>query len=324
MKMFMATKANLISSGSNNGVRMHAKETGENLFLIDLETGGFKNLIASYVLKGAKAIIIEAGPSSSVSNLLSGLKELNIKIEDVTFVAVSHVHIDHAGGVGALMKFLPNARVIVHPRGEPHMVNPEKLWLQSKEVLGDLAEIYGAPEPVAKDRIIAAADDAIFDVGNNVRLKAVETLGHASHHLSYYDFLNNGVFPGDAAGIYISEFDLVIPTSPPPFHPNIALASLDKLASLRPNALYYSHFGKAMHAAKRLKNYAQQIKLWAKIAEEGVRNKQSPEAIRERIFSEDKVMRRAALYLRSHPILMKTVIENSVQGFIDSAEKSRV
>jgi glyoxylase-like metal-dependent hydrolase (beta-lactamase superfamily II) len=303
---------------------MHTTEVGENLFLIDLETGGFKNLIASYVLKGTKTIIVETGPSSSVSNLLSGLKELDIKAEDVAYVAVSHVHIDHAGGAGALLRFLPNARVIVHPRGAPHIVNPEKLWLQSKEVLGDLAEIYGAPEPVPEDRIIIAADDAIFDVGNNVKLKAVETLGHASHHLSYYDFLNEGVFPGDAAGVYLSEFDAVIPTSPPPFHLNSALASLDKLVSLRPKVLYYSHFGGASDAVKRLKDYALQIRLWANIAEEGVKNKQSPDTIRERILAGDKVMRRTASFLESHPILMKTAIENSVQGFIDFAEKSQV
>jgi len=80
---------------------MHTKEIGKHLFLIDLETGGFKNLIASYVLKGAKAIIVETGPSSSISNLLSGLKELGIKAEDVAYVAISHIHLDHGGGAGA-------------------------------------------------------------------------------------------------------------------------------------------------------------------------------------------------------------------------------
>ena len=82
---------------------MHTKEIEKNLFLIDLETGGLRNLIASYVLKGTEAIIIETGPSSSVSNLLSGLKELNVKAENVAYVAITHVHIDHGGGAGALL-----------------------------------------------------------------------------------------------------------------------------------------------------------------------------------------------------------------------------
>jgi glyoxylase-like metal-dependent hydrolase (beta-lactamase superfamily II) len=303
---------------------MHTKEIGENLFLIDLETGGFKNLIGSYVLKGTKAIVVETGPSSSISNLLSGLKELNVKAEDVAYVAISHVHIDHGGGAGALLKFLPNAKVIVHPRGAPHLVNPKKLWLQAKEVLGNVAEIFGDPEPVPEDRIIVAADGRTFDAGNSVKLKVVEILGHASHHLSYYESLHEGVFPGDAAGIYLSKFDVVVPTAPPPFRLDIALASLDKLVSLNPMALYYSHFGKASNAVKRLQDYALQIKLWADIAAEGIKNRQSPEVIRERILAEDKVVGKLASFLKSHPIYVKTVLENSVQGFVDFAEKSQV
>jgi len=303
--------------------RLHTKEIGKNLFLIDLETGGLRNLIASYVLKGAKAIIVETGPSTSVSNLLSGLKELNVKAEDVAYVAVSHVHIDHGGGAGALLKLLPNAKVIVHPRGVPHLVNPEQLWLQAKEVLGQVAEIFGEPESVPEDRIIAAADGATFDVGNNVKLKVVETLGHASHNLSYYEPLHGGIFPGDAAGIYLREFDVVVPTTPPPFRLDIALSSLDKLVSLKPKALYYSHFGEVSDAVKRLQDYALQLKLWAEIAREGIKNKQSLKEIRERILSEDKVMRKLAGFLKVHPIYAKTMLENSVQGFIDYAEKSQ-
>jgi glyoxylase-like metal-dependent hydrolase (beta-lactamase superfamily II) len=302
---------------------LHTKEIGKNLFLIDLETGGLKNLIASYVLKGTEAIIVETGPSSSVSNLLSGLKELNVKAEDVAYVAITHVHIDHGGGAGALLKFLPNAKVIVHPRGVPHLVNPEQLWLQAKKVLGQVAAIFGEPESVPEDRIIAAADGVTFDVGNNVNLKVVETLGHASHNLSYYEPLHGGIFPGDAAGIYLREFDVVVPTTPPPFRLDIALASLDKLVSLKPKALYYSHFGKVSDAVKRLQDYALQLKLWARIAREGIKNKQSLEEIRERILFEDKVMRKLAGFLKAHPIYAKTMLENSVQGFIDFAETAQ-
>jgi glyoxylase-like metal-dependent hydrolase (beta-lactamase superfamily II) len=302
---------------------LHTKEIEKNLFLIDLKTGGLRNLIASYVFKGTETIIVETGPPSSISNLLSGLKELNVKAENVAYVAITHVHIDHGGGAGALLKFLPNAKVIVHPRGVPHLVNPEQLWLQTKEILGQVAEIFGEPDPVPEDRIIAAADGVTFDVGNNVKLKVVETLGHASHNLSYYEPLHGGIFPGDAAGIYLREFDVVVPTTPPPFRLDIALASLDKLVSLKPTALYYSHFGKVSDAAKRLQDYALQLKLWARIAGEGVKNKRSLEEIRERILSEDKVMQKLAGYLKSHPIYAKTMLENSVQGFIDFAEKTQ-
>jgi glyoxylase-like metal-dependent hydrolase (beta-lactamase superfamily II) len=300
---------------------LHTKEIGKNLFLTDLETGGIRKIIASYVLKGDKTIIVETGPSSSIPHLLSGLKELNVKAEDVAYVAISHVHIDHGGGAGTLLKSLPNAKVLVHPRGVPHLVNPEKLWLQSRKVLGEVAEVFGEPKPVPENRIIAATDNMTFEAGN-VKLKAIETLGHASHHLSYYEPVNRGVFPGDAAGIYLSQFGVVVPTAPPPFRLDIALASLKKLIRLNPQALYFSHFGYASEAVKRLQDYVLQIQLWANIAREGVKNKQSLEEIRARILSEDNVMRELAGYLKSHPIYVKTVLENSVRGVIEFAEST--
>ncbi|MCW4046517.1 MAG: MBL fold metallo-hydrolase [Candidatus Bathyarchaeota archaeon] len=302
---------------------MHTKQVGEHVFLIDLETGGFKNLIASYVLKGTNTIIVETGPTSSIPNLLLGLEELDVAIDEVAYVAISHVHIDHGGGVGTLLKSLPNAKVIVHPRGATHLVDPAKLWLQSKQVLGQVADIYGAPEPVPENRIIAAADGFIIDAGKSLRLETIETLGHASHNLSYHESLNEVIFPGDAAGMYIGEFDVVVPTTPPPFHLDAALQSLDKLASFKPQVLYYSHFGKASDGVKRLQDYAVQIKRWGEIAEEGVRNGQNANVITERILREDEAMRKAASFFKLHPVLMKTAIENSVQGFIDYAEKTQ-
>ncbi len=302
---------------------MHTKEIGKNLFIVDLETGGFKNLIASYILKGNKPIIVETGPTSSIPNLLSGLKELNVKPEDVAYVALTHVHIDHSGGTGTLLKSLPNAKVIVHSKGAPHLKDPAKLWVATKEVLGSVAEMFGEPEPVHEERIIVAGEGATFDAGNGVKLKAVEAPGHASHNLSYYEFLNEAVFSGDSAGAYISEFDTVFPTTPPPFRPDIALISLDKLVSLNPKVLCYSHFGSAKDAVKRLRDYAVQIKLWLRITEEGVKKGESAEAIGEAIFREDGRVREIASVLKENPVHRKTLIENSVQGFVDFAVNHR-
>ncbi len=100
---------------------MHTKEIGKNLFQVELETGGFKNLICSYIIKSSKITLVESGPTSSVPKLLSGLKELDISFEDVQYLAITHVHLDHGGGAGTLLKFLPNAKVLVHPRGMPHL-----------------------------------------------------------------------------------------------------------------------------------------------------------------------------------------------------------
>ena len=301
---------------------MHTKEIGKNLFLIDLETGGLKNLICSYVIKGKKTILVESGPTSSVPKLLSGLKELDVQLEDIDYVAVTHVHLDHGGGAGSLLKFLPNAKVLVHPRGMPHLVNPERLWPSSQEVLGFVSEIFGKPEPVPKERIIALSEGS-FDLDDGGKLKVIETLGHASHNLSFHESFNGGVFPGDAAGMYFPEFDVVMPTTPPPFHLGMALESVDKIIRLKPTVLYYSHFGKASNAIERLRNYKLQLELWDKIAQEGVKENHSLDEICERILAEDKVMNQLSSYLKSHRIYFRTALLNSVQGFIDYAKKKQ-
>ena len=322
MKMFIPFTENL-KSPKTAALAMHTKQIGENLLLIDLQTGGFKNLIASYLLKGKQTTIIETGPTSSIPNLLSALKELKVKPEEVAYIAVSHVHIDHAGGAGTFLKKLPNAKVIVHPKGAPHLVDPEKLWLSSQSVLGDVAKVFGSPEPVPEDRIINAANGMEINVGDNMKLKVVETLGHASHHLSYYESLHGGVFPGEAAGMYLSQFDTVIPTSPPPFHFDAALASLNALIALKPTVLYYSHFGKAPNAAEWLRKHAIQLKLWMNIAKDAVRKQESPRVVRERILAEDENMSAIADFLEAHPIY-STLAEESIQGFIESATKASV
>ncbi len=301
---------------------LHTKEVGKNLFMVELETGGFKNLICSYVLKGKKPFLIESGPTNSIPNLLSGLRELNVTFEDVEYVAVTHIHLDHGGGAGALLKFLPNAKVIVHPRGMPHLIDPERLWSSSQKVLGFVSEIFGKPEPVPKERVIAVTEGT-FDLGNKDKLTVSETVGHASHNLSFQESFNGGIFPGDAAGTYLPEFDVVVPTTPPPFYLDAALSSLNRLIALKPTALYFSHFGKANNAIERLKDYKLQLQLWADITEEGVIKNQSLEEIRERILAEDHVMVQILDFVKSHRIYSKTILENCVRGFIEYAKQKQ-
>jgi len=301
--------------------RMDVTKIGEHIYLIDLELAGIDNSIDSYVLNGKNTVIIETGPESTVQNLLSGLKELDVKPEEVTYVAVSHIHLDHAGAAGTLLKYLPKAKLIVHRRGAPHVANPEKLWTQAREVLGKIAELYGKPEPVPEERIIAATDGMVFDVGKSVKLKIVETLGHASHHFSYYEVSSRGIFTGDAAGIYLNRFDVVVPTTPPPFRLDIALASLKKMINLKPRFLYYSHFGKAQNAIEKLQVYVNQLKLWADIAKQGIEKGENLEAIGGRILKSDMAVQKAAEHIKNHPILSETVLNQSVKGIIKFVEK---
>lgn len=301
---------------------MHATKLEEHIHLIDVETGGIENFIASYILKGKYAAIIETGPTSSVPNLLAGLKQIKVSAEEVAYVAVTHIHLDHGGGVGTLVKSLPNAKVIVHPAGAPHLVDPQKLWQQSVEVQGNqIADLYHAPEPVPAGRIVPVTDGMSFDLGNNVEFRVVETLGHASHHQGYFETKSRGLFPGDAAGIYFSNLNAIVPTTPTPFRFDVALASLKKLAGLGPTALYFSHFGRATDAVEKLEAYAQQLKLWVSIAENGFKNNQDFEAVRNEIVRRDESIRKVMELVKDHPILRTTVLNNSVQGVLKYVEK---
>src|SRR4030042_6017428 len=154
---------------------MQVTRLEDHIYLIDAETAGIKNFIASYIIKGSKVAMVETGPTSSVPNLLAGLEQLNVKLEDIAYVAVSHIHLDHGGGVGTLLKHLPNAKVVVHQRGAQHLANPERLWQQSQEVLGRITDLYGEPEPVPVEKIVPVTDRMAFDLGNNVTLQVIKT-----------------------------------------------------------------------------------------------------------------------------------------------------
>ncbi len=301
---------------------MHTKQLSEHLYIIDLKPTGVENFIASYVLKGEKkTAIIETGPTCSIPNLLTGLNEISVKNQDVDYVMVSHIHIDHAGGAGILMQHLPNAKLIVHPRGAPHIINPERLWEQSKQVLGKVATAYGKTDPVPENKVITPSDGASFDLGCSVQVKVLETLGHASHHLAYFDRDSQGIFQGDAAGIYFPQLDVTIPTAPASFQLEIALASLEKLTQLQPKRLYYTHYGPANNAVERIKRYEAQLRLWAKVVSEAVKRGDTVESIHEQILQKDPQMRVAIDFINKHLVLREGVVMQNVQGYVEYFER---
>lgn len=296
---------------------MHTKKLNDHLYLVDLKPLGIEKFIASYVLTGNKTMIVETGPTTSIGNLLAGLREIAIGNDDIDYVAVSHIHIDHAGGSGRLLEHLPNARLLAHPRGVPHLVKPEKLWRQTKQVLGEIADMYGKIHPVPEGRIVKATDGMTVELGDNVRLKVLETLGHASHHLSFYENSSRGVFTGDAAGVYLERIGAIIPTAPPPFNLEMALTSLDRLIELRPEKLYYTHFGVGGDAVRRLEAYVSQLKLWAEVIHEGIENHEDLEMIYEKILEKDALTRKAADFIKDHLVLRRGVVMQNIHGLIE-------
>jgi glyoxylase-like metal-dependent hydrolase (beta-lactamase superfamily II) len=275
-------------------------------------------------LKGEKTLIVETGPTSSIPRLMLGLKELDVGLDEIDYVALSHIHIDHGGGVGTLIKNLPNAKIIVHPKGFQHLKDPTKLWKSSQETLGYVAELFGRPEPVSEERIIVADEGAVFDLGEDLFLRTLGAVGHATHSLGFYEQLNGGLFPGDAAGAYFPEFNAVFPTTPPPFRPDMALVSLEKFIKLKPKVLYYSHFGEASEAVKRLIEYYDLIKMWLNIVQEDLHRGLSSDIIWEHIVCQDENVQRVLADLNANQINRKALIENSLQGFIEFARNPQI
>jgi len=301
---------------------MLIQRLNDHLYLIDLQPVGIKQFIASYVLKGAHSTaIIETGPTCSIPNLLTGLREIGIANEDINYAAVSHIHIDHAGGAGTLLQHLPNAKLIVHPKGAPHMISPKKLWEASKQVLGEVAVLYKEIQPVPEDRVVTPADGTTIDLGGEVQLKVLETLGHASHHLGFLENMGMGVFQGDTAGIYIPQLDVTMPTTPNPFHLEMTLASIRKIMDMKPKRLYYTHFGSVDNAIERLNTYITQLELWKKTVSEALKKGDNPQAILEKILENDRQMRAAADFIQNHLVLRRGVIMQNIQGFVEYLKK---
>lgn len=301
---------------------MFTRKLNDHLYLIDLKPVGIENFIASYVLKDADSTaIIETGPTCSIPNLLMGLREIDIANEDVNYVVVSHVHIDHAGGAGTLMQHLPNAKLLVHAKGAPHMINPEKLWEASKQVLGEVAIVFQEIQPVPENRVVTPVDGTIIDLGGDVQLKVLETLGHASHHLGFFENASMGIFQGDAAGIYIPQLDVTIPTTPAPLHLETTLASIQKIVDMKPKRLYYTHFGPVENAVNRLKSYTMQLRLWEKTVSEALKEGDSLQVMYEKILENDPQMRVAAEFIENHMVLRRGVVMQNIQGFVEYLKK---
>lgn len=200
--------------------------------------------------EGGRAAFIDTGTSHSVPGVLAVLRRKAIPLENVDYVIVTHVHLDHAGGAGALMAHLPNARLVVHPRGARHMIDPSRLVAGAATVYGEdgMDRLFGRIVPVPAERVIEAPDG--FSLSLNGRpLLFLDTPGHARHHFCIYDENSRGVFTGDTFGISYREFDVagrefIFPTTTPvQFEPEAAHASIDRLMELKPVHMYLTHYG---------------------------------------------------------------------------------
>lgn len=214
-----------------------------------------------YLIQSTRTALIDTGPASSLPLVFAKLDELHFDPRDIDYILSSHIHLDHLGGLNRALLRMPRTRVIVHPRGIPHLIHPEKLWQASFEMSGQVALAYGRPEPVGPEKLMAAEEGQQIDLGG-IRLEIIFTPGHAAHHLSYIDRENGNLFAGEAAGVYFPDSGVIRPASPPPFDLAQTLNSLDKMIATQPRHIYYSHYGFARPGLAKLEKFRRQLLLW--------------------------------------------------------------
>ncbi|MFC6716301.1 MBL fold metallo-hydrolase [Natrialbaceae archaeon GCM10025810] len=214
-----------------------------DLYCIDTEMYDTPEYGAVYVIDDERPAVVETGLGSSYERILEGLEELNIAPEDLEVIAVTHVHLDHAGGAGYLAEACPNAEVYVPSIGAPHLVDPGRLVAGTKAAVGEQWEYYAEPRPIPEERIVEIEDGDTIDLGTH-ELRVHEAPGHAPHQVVFADPANDAVFVADAAGIWIPAIEVVRETSPPSnFDLERCLEDVETLKEIDPDVLLYTHYG---------------------------------------------------------------------------------
>lgn len=218
---------------------------GAGITAIDTGMVGERAFNAIYLIGGSEPTLVEAGPGADLPVVLAALEALGVDAEGLAHIVVTHVHVDHAGGAGALIRHFPHATLWVHERGARHMVDPSRLLASTARTYGPerMEAFFGRTEPVPGDRLRSMVDGSRIDLGDRA-LRVIHTPGHASHHVALHDTESGAVFTGEAIGSYLPWGPAFRPALPPPeVDVEQALASIDRIAALAPTQLLTSHFG---------------------------------------------------------------------------------
>lgn len=231
-------------------------------------------LAASHlIVHGGRAAFVDVGTNHSVPRLLAALERLGVGRADVQYVLLTHVHLDHAGGAGALLRELPEARAVVHPRGAPHLIDPAKLVKASIAVYGEATyrSLYGELVPIPAERVRVMRDGERIELAGR-ELLLIDTPGHALHHYSIVDLGYGNIFTGDTFGLSYRELDtqagaFAVPTTTPTqFDPDQLIASIDRLLGYAPQAAYLMHYSRVTDLPRIAESLKAQIRELAAIA----------------------------------------------------------
>lgn len=228
--------------------------------IIAFDAGYVRPILAAIhlVIENGRVAFIDTGSNDALPNALAALKKLDLTVDAVDYVILTHIHLDHAGGAGSLMAAFPNARLVVHPRGARHMADPAKLVAGVTAVYGAeyVQRVYGQILPIAAERIISAPDGHVVSLAGR-ELLCLDTPGHARHHICIVDAKTRGIFTGDMFGLSYRELDVdgrqfIFPTTTPTqFEPEEMQLSIERLLSYSPEAMYLTHYSRVHEVPAR-------------------------------------------------------------------------
>ena len=240
------------------------EDLGSDVFHIDTRMGGYSGITSGYLIRSSRPCLIETGTARSAPTVIASLAELGLGPEDLATIVVTHIHLDHAGGVGDLARDYPHARVVVHERGARHLADPQKLVASAHRVFGpDMDRLFGDLLPVPQERLLVLGESGSIDLGDGRSLDAFHNPGHASHHLGLIDSHSGDLYTGDAAGTYVPQTADVRPATPPPdFDLDLALTSLARMRAAGASRLLFSHFGPVTNVDATLERSTEELRSW--------------------------------------------------------------
>ncbi|HEY3810363.1 MAG TPA: MBL fold metallo-hydrolase [Acidimicrobiales bacterium] len=236
---------------------------------IDTLLGGWSRMTAGYLVEGPAPVLVETGSQTSVPALLAALDEHGVAPGDLAGVAVTHIHLDHAGGVGNVARAFPAATVYVHEKGARHLVDPQRLVSSAALVYGDLLDsLYGRLDPTPAERVHVLADGETIEIGPGRTLTTVDSPGHAKHHLGLHDSESGILFAGDAVGVRLPDAGVLRPATPPAdFDLDQAVTSLRKFRARTPTGVALAHYGLLPDPLGMLEEAEDILRHWAEVAE---------------------------------------------------------
>jgi glyoxylase-like metal-dependent hydrolase (beta-lactamase superfamily II) len=258
--------------------------------MLDLDFRDTEGLVAAYLIPGPEGWnLVETGPSTCREALLTGVSRAGVSTDEIRRVFVTHVHLDHAGGMGAVVESFPRATFYAHELGVPHMVDPTRLVASARRAWGATTsdQLWGPIPPVPAGRIVALHGGEKFPIDRGF-LEVIATPGHARHHLAFFDTALRGVFTGDGAGVRLEHSSHLRPAVPPPdLDLDQLFSSIEAMRRTHPKLVLFSHFGPSPDGAADLSRYRTVVEQWRDVALAAAREKADAEHIANRLQAYD-------------------------------------